>query len=164
MLLFVLKKNSRSLPATIMSITVSVSSSVVMSNADGVALPTRDKTNLVGSRVGKISWGGGEGGFRGFPLPTFRRGTSYIRPYYGEKSTRGLYTERIWAAIYKVFNNPCKKANVTYKSTYRVKRKGHTYLFEVWTYVLWEVLIKTLNVESQTLSFLFQRNVFKHNQ
>ena len=55
MLLFVLKKNSRSLPATIMSITVSVNSSVVMSNADGVALPTRDKTNLVGSRVGEIS-------------------------------------------------------------------------------------------------------------
>ena len=62
--------------------------------------------------------------------------------------------------IYKGDNNPCKIVNVTY----RVKSKGHTHLFEVWTYVLWEVLIKTLNVESQTLSFLFQRNVFKHNQ
>ena len=103
----------------------------------------------------------GRGEVRGFPLPTFRRGTSYIRPYYGEKSTNGLYTERIWAAIYKVFNNPCKKANVTYKSTYRVKSKGQTYLFEVWTYVLWEVLVKALNVESQTISFLFLRNVFK---
>ena len=55
MLLFVLKKNSRSLPATIMSITVSVSSNVVMSNADGVVLPAKDKTNLEGLRVEEIS-------------------------------------------------------------------------------------------------------------
>ena len=141
-----------------MSITVSVNSSVVMSNADGVALPTRDKTNLVGSRVGKISWGGGEGGFRGFPLPTFRRGTSYIRPYYGEKFHQWfVYGANMSCYIYKGDNNPCKIVNVTY----RVKSKGQTYLFEVWTYVLWEVLVKALNVESQTISFLFLRNVFK---